>query len=320
MIMKVRYTLPVRGLLRVYDHEPLRLYEWLFDFIANEETGYIDSLAIEISNIPRDRWPTFSDVKQDLAKKIPEFPLELNKNAFSFREIEPNIINLESYLSVFGLESIELVNIKEEWICESEDEENSCMWKIFSISREKPKIRNDPLTQEQLARCIVASSCSENDTAVLAHFRVGKVHFLSGRFIESIRHFYMSLEYKFAHGKFRKNAVLDEFSQSDELNRVVSKVFFEEFNESFEILKHKWSILKNAKHSKDFLRFLVELRGDIQHTSQYSLKKWHPSREHEFEHEAICVINVVEEICFEMTSRKIMLVPVDNYTNASPGA
>ena len=54
--------------------------------------------------------------------------------------------------------------------------------------------------------------------------------------------------------------------------------------------------------------FLVELRGNIQHASQRSLRIWHPSREHEFEDEAVCVINLAEEICLGMAMKKMMSV------------
>jgi hypothetical protein len=52
--MKVRYTIPVRGTLRLTSTDPIKYESWNFEFRVDGETGFVNALIIEVLNIPRD--------------------------------------------------------------------------------------------------------------------------------------------------------------------------------------------------------------------------------------------------------------------------
>ena len=154
--MKVRYILPVRGLLRVCDDSPLQIDERTFQFIVDRDTGYVDNIVIQISNVPEEKWPTLSEIQQNPTLGMPQFPFDVNSNALRFSDIEPKIINLESYLSVFGLEAIDFPFIREEWVPDSNDERASILSGFSALRlpfKQEPVA--EPLTNETLLRCIV---------------------------------------------------------------------------------------------------------------------------------------------------------------------
>ena len=308
--MRVRYSLPIRGTLRASSPDPVYLDSWTFKFAANKHTGYIDQLIIEISDIPKEQWPTLTKVEQNTNSKTPRFPFDVNKEVFKFREIEPYLINLESYLSVFGLEEIEFSNISQECLPDDDDEQVS-MRAGFSIVRGDPAPVAEPLTTEEIARCIVASNTSEIETAALAYFRIGQAHIRNHRYIEAIRHLYLCIEYMFANGQYGRDATVKEFSKSEHLTKVVNNLFFSETEKhpSFERIRGKHSCLSGAIDANGFFKFLFNLRGEIQHASPRNIKKWHPSRQRQLKDEAICVMNVAEAICFEIVIAKMQSVP-----------
>lgn len=308
--MRVRYSLPIRGTLRASSPDPVNLDSWTFKFMANKHTGYIEQLIIEISDIPKEQWPTLTEVEQNTNSKTPRFPFDVNKEVFKFREIEPYLINLESYLSVFGLEEIEFSNISQEWLPDNDDERVP-MFAGFSIVRGDPAPVAEPLTIEEIARCIVASNTSEIETAALAYFRIGQAHMCNHRYIEAVRHLYLCIEYLFANGMHSEGTTIKEFEKSEHLTKVVNDLFFSETGKhpNFERIRQKHPRLSNAVDATGFFRFLFNLRGEIQHASPRNITKWHPSRQRELEDEAICVMNVAEAICIEIVIAKMRSVP-----------
>jgi hypothetical protein len=93
-LMKLRYTLPARGTLRVASEEAIRLNKWTFFFGVNKDTGYVDRLIIEISHVSEDHWPTIAHVQQDENPSMPRFPFEVNSAALRFKSFEPYVIAL----------------------------------------------------------------------------------------------------------------------------------------------------------------------------------------------------------------------------------
>ncbi len=311
--LKVSFTFPVAGTLRVHDDMPVNLSDWSFYFKTCEKTGYVDTLIIEVSNIPKEKWPTLTHIGQIPDAEIPRFPLAENPNAFQFKSIEPQVINLESYLSVYGLEEIHLPGLEVVWT----EEDNDVIDKGMSLGhspstrdQEPPRDQEpqcEPLDKNFLARCIVASNSAGLEAAALAHFRIGQSHFNNQRYIEAIRNLYICVESLFANGHTSERKTIPEFKKSTDLQKAVESVLLNNPNKSFDTIfdakRTKWPDLKKPTSFEGVLKFLFKLRGTIQHANGFTQGKWHPSQQHEFEHEAICVIQLVEEICCNIVER-----------------
>ena len=288
----------------------IQLYEWLFRFETAADTEYVERLVVEVSDIPKENWPTLTTVEQDPNAAIPRFPFAVNERAHSFRKIEPHLINLESYLSIFGLEEIVYSELSVEWVTEDGDKTVG----ILGGYSELPGKRDDPaapISNEDLARCIVAANAGSDRTAGLAHFRVAQINFFQGRFIETIRHAYLCLEQLFAPGKHQKNATVKQLLKSEELTSTITKACFDDTapDKSFSRLRAKYEKLEQATTVEDILVFLFKLRGELQHAKSSANAKWHPSRQQELEDEALFLINLAGDICFNIVLNDMRSVP-----------
>ncbi|WP_046020509.1 hypothetical protein [Magnetospira sp. QH-2] len=303
--MKVAFTLPVTGTLRVQKDEPIQLYDWSFYFMADETTGFVNSLVIELSNIPKEKWPTLVTVEQDPNADIPQFPFSVNPDAFHFQMIEQQIINLESYLSVYGLEEIQFRHIDVRWISEEGDDLDEGLFAGFSMPPSEPESRYDPLNHLFLVKCIVASNSTGPEAAALAHYRVGASHYNNRRYIEAIRNLYLCIETLFANGKSKRDATLSEFRKSAILKNAIQGELLNSPSKSLAIILEKYPKISDHPGTEGILRFIYNLRGLVQHANGFTKGQWHPSRQQDFEHEAISLINIVDAICWQIAERDI---------------
>lgn len=301
--MKVRYTLPVHGVLRKATNDPLSLQQHTFRFEVIEGTDILKSLVVEISNIPKMNWPTLTKVEQDPAALIPRFPFERNKDAICFSETEPWLRNLESYLALFGLEGIDFDRLQEEWITEPSDDVVS-MEQSFALDWKRPEGQFEPISNATLAHCIVASRAPEHETLFLAYFRLAQTHWFNRLYIEVIRYSYLCIESLFAEGKFKSTDVRKKLLESPELMTIVSDHFYKAKHGPFERIRGNYPSLRAADPS-GFVKFVIQIAGQLRHANKHPNLMWHPSQQHKFENEAACIFNVAEQICFARVIRKL---------------
>ena len=127
----------------------------------------------------------------------------------------------------------------------------------------------------------------------------------SRQFIDAIRCSYFCIEHLFAKGKHGRRQTIEQFSKADELTSTIKALFFDGPHESFEKIRSIYKELKAAATPSDVLEFIFALRGLVQHSGRYHTGKWHPSRQYAFQHEAICLFNVVELICDQIVTGKM---------------
>ncbi|WP_353118308.1 hypothetical protein [Nitratidesulfovibrio sp.] len=313
--MKVRYTLPIQGILRILDQQPIIIGNFSFHFESNNNTGFVTALIIEIRNIPKEKWPTIIHAKQDPQAKIPTFPFAPNKNALQFRDIHKNITNLENILSIFGLWSINMAALKAEWIFEDGDEHTS----IFAGGETLPKSLSDvfyPVDNNTLSLCIIASGKDNPNIYAVSNFRTGRMHFDNMRYIDSIRHLFFFLEYEFGNGKYKKKDLKNEFRAAAELIDAIKNVLRE--NEHYaHILARKIELYNNTPKEFAIIDFFIDLRGELQHANRHTFNKWNSSQEEEYEHVAAFLLDVVDTICAKRIYTEISSTPTSTNSNTS---
>jgi hypothetical protein len=181
----------------------------------------------------------------------------------------------------------------------------------FSFQKAEPKPVSEPLSDEMLARCIVASNSKEQETLHLGYFRVAQSNFQNEFYVEVFKFSYLCLECIFSNGQTKTASVLREYSKSDELCGQVRRLFLDTTSQSFQALRTKYNKLRATNDPRDILGFFVRLRGRLQHANLHPSQSWHPSKQNEFRNEAICIYNLVEEICFTQAMAKIKNVPTN---------
>jgi hypothetical protein len=96
-----------------------------------------------------------------------------------------------------------------------------------------------------------------------------------------------------------------EFRKSADLIAAIAGLFYQGKHGAFERIRGKYAALKKSTSALNFLEFLVDLRGELQHANLHTSKKWHPSRQEEFKDEAVCILNVADRICRQMAIKAI---------------
>ncbi len=288
--MKVRYTIPVRGVLQVAFEAPVVMDFWAFSFHVNDK-GFVDRLIIELSDIPEEKWPLLIEVQQDPEAKIPRFPFDRNPKSVKFSDIRSQLVNLEGLLGFYGLYAFEFSEIAEEWIPESDEDNKRSMLSSWSSSSPALQSVSEPITEADLARLIVAANADEESLLAFSHFRIGQEHLVNGRYIEAIRHLFFVIEYEFGEGQSRQAGLLEKFIASSALINSVNEVLINSENKAFSALLKKYP--SEMVDAKSILEFWIKLRGRVQHTNRKKVK-WHPRDEEKFKNEAICLMNVVE--------------------------
>jgi hypothetical protein len=79
--MKVRYTLPVRGMMRLSEDGVVEWTGMRFRFLTDADTGFVKTLELEVLDVPRDEWPTLVPAEQDPDATIKWFPFDTNPKA-----------------------------------------------------------------------------------------------------------------------------------------------------------------------------------------------------------------------------------------------
>lgn len=307
--MKVKFTMPIRGTLQLQHAGEIVFPDMVFRFVADSATGFVDRLELEVLNVPQDKWPTLIKVEQDPKAKVPRFPFNVNPNAIQLTTYVPQIINLESILSVFGLEEIDIASTKHEWITEPSDEQVGILQGMAPGER-KPEPFAEPLSDETLARAVVASNGLESETGGLAHFRAGLALFHATRYIDAVRYFYLCIEYLYAQGHHNKKQTLLALNSASQLvasiDHTLSSVT--PAKAALQRLSKKYPQLAGSVTAEVFIDWMFHLRGNIQHGNPKSPTTWHPSRQRDFEQEAVLLLNIAYDVCWEISIARLRAV------------
>lgn len=310
--MKVSYTLPVNGMFRISETGFVKFPGVTFGFIEDEKTGYVNSFVMTILDVPKENWPTLIPVEQDPEATIKRFPFDVNPKALSFTDYAPMILNLESLLSLIGLEKIEIEMVRVEWIPDVDDEPVG----IFSGYEKQKSEREpdcEPVSDITLAKIVVASNGEETETGGLAHFRVASNFFYQERYIDAIRYSYLAIEYLYANGHHKKQQTLKELNASSDLVFAINLTLKQSNALSvLNRLQTKYPTLKTPVAPSSLLEWAYNLRGNIQHGNPRSPRRWHPSRQEDFKDECLLLLNLALEACRLPAERKVDQVAVTN--------
>lgn len=308
--MKVCFTMPVNGMLRISETGLINFPSISFRFIENEETGYVKSIEMTVFDVPKENWPTLTAVEQDPDATIPRFPFDVNPETLKFTDYTPQILNLESLLSLVGLESIEIQMVRVEWVPDADDEQVG-IFSGYEMQKSKREPDSDPISDLTLAKIVAASSGEETETGGLAHFRVAINFFYQERYIDAIRYSYLAIEYLYANGHHKKRQTLNELNASPDLNFAINSALKQASTKSvIKQLQRKYLTLKEPITPSLLLEWAYSLRGNIQHGNPHSPRRWHPSRQEDFKDESVLLLNLAHEASRLPAERKVDQVTI----------
>lgn len=174
----------------------------------------------------------------------------------------------------FEVDRIHVDELEVSWICENAEEERQIP--ILATKREIGKPKADKyLSSNNLLNLVMYRSESPNIHIPFSYYRQGKVAFDSNNYYFAFINFFMMLEYCFANGKFHKDQVLSEFSNSELLRSCVDSTISMIPSLGKENNNYAWIVSECEKRHKcyDFdgvIYVLVEYRGILSHATKLS--------------------------------------------------
>jgi hypothetical protein len=175
-----------------------------------------------------------------------------------------------------GVKSIDWNESKITWIPEIEEEQG--IMPLLSHQRQfdkkKPPRR---LSQSNLSMLITHRRFLKEIYVPFTYFRIGKNLFDERKYYFAFINFFMMLEYCFANGKFKQDAVINEFNKSHILNKSISsalEIFTKHGNNQAHLkwLKNECVRLKVKLNNEGIILLLVKYRGELSHASKISEK------------------------------------------------
>jgi len=301
--MKVVFKIPVTGKLRASFDTPVELNNWSFALTTEYIGEFVSFLIVEVCAIEKEYWPTLVPIESFPIKEIPQFPFQVNEKVFGFSHFEKNIIKLEGFLSLFGLEEMRLEDVSTEWVIEEGDVVESGLMVDLREKKQKMPLATRAMTRNEFEVCLIASQGSEKQSATLSHYRSGLVHFRARRYLDAIRNLYLAFENEFELTS-GKQETLRRLSRNDFYRNSLSN-FLNKKDRSMAAISSKYNIDFQNVDPIEIGRLLFKLRGSLQHSNLQSMKCWHPSKQSDFENEAVCLLNLMDQICWDIVQSRM---------------
>ena len=274
---------------------PVPCRGWTFEF---ETSGpFVSHLTVEVPLTSRDEWPKVH------RNPTPGVKAHIETREPHYKAIRSQLRTLQGLLGLFGLQSIDLDTPEVEWIPDSDEERESLP--LFSFQSEPGSLPDDaigPVSFDLLARSIIAAESAAEIEVPLNFFRRGIRDMQARDYIEAIYDFYFVLETVFAGGKFRSNAVLQEFQKSATIRRCVDGALKSPDTfpgQSFQPCRSEYANLSVDQA----LDRLVKLRGRLHHHTSKRRDSWHPDEQRTFKCDAVFLQAVTFAVAFELAER-----------------
>ncbi|MBD3229639.1 MAG: hypothetical protein GF329_15770 [Candidatus Lokiarchaeota archaeon] len=296
--MKCRYRFPVRSQTKVLIKHPIKLNDFIFEFQTSKD------------NIINELWVTFPCDKKHwpsiVSMKNKDIKAHICIHEPRYGELTNIIRFIESMLSFYGFQSVDLSNRLIEWIPENDSEKKSLKLDSFK-SEPYFNINNLPIINFSL---IVQSLYSYPEAyhiePSLAFFRRGLYSIKYDRFIEAIYNFYFYLESVYGNGQTKNYKLKKEFAKHNDLVRAI-----ENARDNFDLSKHplskiihsRFDSIYRGKNANDIIDNIVDLRGFLHHHSNKRPGIWHPEDKLNFCCDAFFLMDVVHPLAYKKVNK-----------------
>lgn len=204
---------------------------------------------------------------------IPQFTLTIS-------EIYEDMIEWLQYIESmgafnFGVKKIDWEEPKITWIPEC-DAEYGIMPLLSHQQKKESQDRFKLLKESNLQNIVIYRRILKEIYIPFTYFRQGRVFFDKQNYYFAFINFFMMLEYCFANGKFKKEAVLKEMYKAGLLrksvNSVLEMVHKEKSRRHFNWIKDECKKFQKEYSVEGILYLLIEYRGILSHAGGRSKK------------------------------------------------
>jgi hypothetical protein len=188
---------------------------------------------------------------------------EYDELLWDFQELE----SLLSYETHGGLKKIAWDTRNEEWIPETDEEEERVP--ISGLKQSKPQDFEKSLNAERFVQLVNTKKKYESLVVLKAFFREGLNEFYSARYINAFYNFYFILEDVYCRGKYKSATVKKILNNSREFKEIMKSMISKNMGEKkyYENIR-KLCVETNKEYDIEGLTSLIlEIRGRLHHYS-----------------------------------------------------
>ena len=236
----------------------------------------------------------------DYQNYMPQYNVNNSSFTFTKAEIYEDMINLLQYLESMGAFNFAIHSISWDepqitWIPEANEERG--VIPILSHQQKYCSNRTCKVLSDSDLMNLSTYKKGLNDVYIpFTYYRQGKNLFETRQYYFAYINFFMMLEYCFANGKFKKDAMLCKFTSSNLLRKSIestSKMIKEDSNKiHYEWLKQECDNRNKKVDIEGIIYVLVEFRGLLSHASKRSEKYLFHS------HNLFSLAFIISCICF----------------------
>lgn len=298
--MRVRYRLPVLGVLRIEFSFPVRtrLFTYAFEVDENGVVTHLDATA----SVPdRSLWPKITPNPQ------PGIKAHIELTSPFFPVLRHDMYAASGILALFGVEEISLEEVEEFWEPDNPEEKEALALFLFKRTRgTKPPSEWPRLPFDLVARALIVAERSTGFEPALSFFRKGRLDVKAEQYIDAVLDFLFMVETTYANGKFRTVQVEEEYLASAELRRLIEEALREP-GLLADVRGHgriESDFRQNylGKSSEEIIPYLVRLRGELHHHSARKSGVWHPADHIRFGADAFFLQQLCLGIAFAIAS------------------
>jgi hypothetical protein len=296
--MRCKFTFKVDGALTLAENFPIETKFYRYEFVR--EQNLVTHLAVSMPVPNKSDWP------EVVPNPAPGVKLELRVNTPHLPFVQLELRTLQGALAPYGLRAIDVEEPLVECLAENDDERRQIEFNNYS----RRSTRLDPNTFEPVPFDLVARAVIATDKLIefetpLNFFRRGCRDIEDRQYVDAICDFYFVLETLFSNGKFKTQAVVEEFLGSPELCAAVdllltnpgptlttSKTLVAEFVRNYGRLSRE-----------KLLEKLVERRGFLHHHTLKRKGIWKPEWQQTYELDALVFQGVAYNVVFGILRR-----------------
>jgi len=250
------------------------------------------SIHITLGNAPIDSLPSSKIL--DPAENDGVGALFTYNTDARIHDLMRDLRTIEGSLTLWGVETIDLNSLEQEWIAENSDEEGLVPEGKLSVSFTPPLVA--PAQADLIVRSILATESLLEFEVPLNFYRQGNRELREQRFVSAFHNFFFCLETQFGGGQFKKNQLAANFLSSDALTSAIGRAqllgAFIGQGKSFQSeLKTRYLEADPGK----LIETLIDIRGELHHHTKRKRRTWNPGVQRDYEMDALFIQLVCHE-------------------------
>ena len=285
MIITVAFD--VKNQVEVMEGWPIKTGD--MTFFLEREANVLKRVCLAFSGVGIEHAPSITPATGEAGN--PRIDIKGGGYAVLARTI---IMNWQAVVSGVQIVDLDYDNYELRFHAENVDEDPGIHVKSFRSN--SGQALNFACDFEQIGRAFCAGTIPDDRIESTSHFREGRIAFEAGRYVDAYNNMYLFLETRYCDGKTGTDKQTNLLLKQQELCSVIERTASEFVKQSGSPPKDKFDLFKPGDGTREKIKTLVLLRGNLRHHSLKSPHRWDPNKQSAHESAARFLGAVVGDI------------------------